>query len=64
MYTTMCEKDRPWEAAASHWEPRLVLCVDLEGWVGGGKEAPAGDGDIHIYRADSCCCIAKNNKNF
>ena len=40
----------------------LVLCDNLEGWdgVGGGKESLEG-GDICIYLADSCCCLAETN---
>ena len=37
-----------------------VLCDDLEGWDGGGREAQEG-GDICIHIADSLCCTAETN---
>ena len=37
-----------------------VLCGDLEGWDGGGREVQEG-GDICILIADLHCCSAKTN---
>ena len=47
--------------AVQHRELNLVLCDDLEGWMGdGGTEAQEG-GDICIHIANSRCCTAKTN---
>ena len=39
-----------------------MLCDNLKGWDGvrGGREFQDG-GDIYIYMADSCCCLAETN---
>ena len=47
----MCYIDSQWEAAADPGELSLVLCDDLDWWVGGGgwEEGPRGkDICIHI----------------
>ena len=51
IYPTMCYIDSQWEAAADPGELSLVLCDDLDWWVGGGgwEEGPRGkDICIHI----------------
>ena len=49
IYTTKCEIDSQWEAAAQHREISLVLCDHLEGWDReGGREMQEGD-DMRIY---------------
>ena len=35
VYTVLCEIDGEWETAVCHRGLSLVLCDDLEGWVGG-----------------------------
>ena len=42
-----------------------MLCDNLEGWdgVGGGGKGQEG-GDICIFTADSCCCMAETNTTF
>ena len=37
-----------------------MLCDDLEGWDGGGREAQE-EGDIRILIADSCHCTGETN---
>ena len=37
-----------------------MLCDDLDGWDGGGREAQEG-GDICIHIADSLHCVAEIN---
>ena len=37
-----------------------ILCGDLDGWEGGGKEVQEGR-DICIHIADSLCCTAETN---
>ena len=37
-----------------------MLCDDLEGRMGGGKEAQEG-GYIYIVMTDLCCCMAETN---
>ena len=49
IYTTKCEIDSQWEAAAWHREISSVLCVHLEWWDReGGRETQAG-GDMEVY---------------
>ena len=38
----------------------LVICDDLDGWDGGGREVQEG-GDICIQIAGSLCCTAETN---
>ena len=38
-----------------------MLCVDLEGWDGGGEWGAQEGGDICIHIADSLCCTAETN---
>ena len=37
-----------------------MLCDDLDGWDGGGREVQEG-GDIRIHIADSLHCTAETN---
>ena len=37
-----------------------MLCDNLEGWDGVGREAQKG-GDICILMTDSCCCTVEIN---
>ena len=37
-----------------------ILCGDLDGWEGGGKEVQE-EGNICTYTADSLCCMAETN---
>ena len=40
----------------------MVLCDNLEGWVGIRGEGKFKEGeDICILTADSCCCMAEAN---
>ena len=65
----MCYIDLQWEAAADPGELSLVLCDDLDWWVGGGgwEEGPRGKGYMHTYNIcmiiayDSLCCTAEAN---
>ena len=65
IYTTKCEVDGWWEAAAQHREISSVLCDHLEGWDGeGGRERDAGGkryGSICICITDSLCYKAETN---
>ena len=47
-------------ATGKHRELSSVLCDDLEGWDGGGRDAEEG-GDICIHIADALCCTAETN---
>ena len=38
-----------------------MLCVDLDGWPGGGEGGTPGRGDIYIIMVDSHCCMAETN---
>ena len=44
----------------SHREPSRVLCDDLGGGMGGGRDAQEGD-DICVTVTDLCCCTAETN---
>lgn len=48
------------EAAVGQRKLSSGPCGDLEGGIGGGREAQLG-GDIRIYLADSRCCAAETN---
>ena len=54
----MCEKDSQCEVSVQHRGLSSVLCDDLEGWMGDGREV---QGDICIHIADSRCCTAEIN---
>ena len=47
-------------ATGKHRELSSVLCDDLEGWDGGGRDASEG-GDVGTHTADSLCCTAETN---
>ena len=49
----MCYIDSQWEAAADPGELSLVLCDDLDWWVGGGgwEEGPRGKGPSPYHSA-------------
>ena len=47
VYTTACEMDGWWEAAAKHRELSSVLCDGLAGWDEGVGGRPAREG-LHI----------------
>ena len=45
----MCNIDSQWEFAAWHRELRLVLCDNLEGWDGGGREVQEEEDIMYTY---------------
>ena len=59
IYMTMCKIDSYWESALQHRELSSILCDDLVGWDGGGRQAQER-GDICIVMADSHHCYSKN----
>ena len=54
-YITICKMDSQWEIAVWLRKLKQGLCINLEGWDGGGvgMEVQKG-GDICIPMADSC----------
>ena len=51
-----------WNLLYDAWNPKLVLCDNLEGWngEGGGREVQEG-GDTCMPMADSHRCTAETN---
>ena len=49
IYTITYKIDNWWELAIYYREPNLVLCDDLEVWMGGGKGGSRWRGYMHNY---------------
>ena len=60
--TTMCKIDSWWESVVWHRELKLVLCENLEkwmGWEGGGRLEKRGY--LYIVMTYLSCCMAETN---
>ena len=60
-YIPICKIDTKWEFAVWHRGLNPALWDNTEGEWGGRWEGVQERGDICVFVADSCCCMAETN---